>query len=107
MSRQKVLRWVEPLFPVLVVALGVLLAPALFLSGASNADERSGFPAVAKLGDRFVGHPIVVEDQYQGCNVDGHAYSARVVPFWRCGKDSFAPEPVRDVASLPSTEVVH
>lgn len=97
MAHPKWIRFVEPLFPVVLIAAGVALAPAFLLSGGTSPASETRALA------HYVGAPIVVNDAYVGCGVAGNVYSANLVPAWRCGHESVrATVASREVASTES-----
>jgi hypothetical protein len=96
MARNPFLRWIEPAFPVILVAAGVLLTPAVFVTSS----EADGTSAVER--NAFVARPVWWQEQYAGCALGGHVYSPELIPVWRCGNHSAGFAPGRGVASLPS-----
>ena len=96
MTRHHLVRWIEPAFPVLLVAAGVLLAPALFLTGADANDA-----ALSSEKNRFAATPVWWQDRYAGCAFGEHVYAPEIVPPWRCGLETTDVATRRDVASVP------
>jgi hypothetical protein len=96
MARTLFLRWIEPAFPVFLVAAGVLVAPVFFVTSL----EADGTSAAER--NAFVAKPLWWREQYTGCALGGHVYSPALIPVWRCGIDAAGFAPGRGVASLPS-----